>query len=40
MPDYGTLEAGPRLELSYLHGDELVSQPGEVLGPRLLPFWD
>lgn len=36
MSDGSKLKRGARLELAYLHGGEVVCQPGEVLGPREL----
>lgn len=36
MNHSGKLRKGARLELSYLHGGEVVYQPGETLGPRSL----
>lgn len=36
MPDFSQPKKGPRLELDYLHGGEVVYQPGESLQPRVL----
>lgn len=36
MPEGLKLRRGSRLELSYVHGGEVIFQPGGVLGPRLL----
>ncbi len=36
MLGYTQPESGLRLELAYLHGGEMIGQPGKVLGPRML----
>jgi len=36
MTEYNLPIQGARLELSYLHGGEIINQAGEVLGPRVL----
>ena len=36
MPAELKIKRGPRLELSWLHGGEVIQPAGERLGPRVL----